>query len=218
MPSAQELRSFQFPGYSFNDQSAAVTFVGMVTVEKTIAALIAAQTGTLSTRTDDDTGEATLLTGHGIETGDIVDIYWSGGRRYGVTVGTVSGTAVPFGAAGGEGSGDALPTATTAITVVEQTAVEVNFDGDDAQIIGIFYQNASDTGAKGHLDLQDAGDASIEAVNLVHETANGGLDNIWNISAGDTNAFTGNRITHGAASHDSTSAGKLYILVGITAP
>jgi len=212
MPSAQELRSFSFPGYSFNDQSAAVTFVGTVTIEKTITALVAAQTGTLTTRTDDDTGIATLSTGHGIETADVVDVYWSGGVRYGMDA-TVSVNEITIDG----GAGDNLPVQDTAVTVVEQTAIEVNFDGDDAQIIGIFYRNASDTAAKAHLDLQDVGDATIKEVDLVHESANGGCDNIWNISAGDTNDFTGNRVTHGAASHDSTSAGTLYILVGITA-
>ena len=67
-------------------------------------ALPIAKAGTLTTRTEDDTGEATLGAGHGITTGAIVDIYWSGGRRYGVTVGTVAGNVVPFGAPGGTGA------------------------------------------------------------------------------------------------------------------
>ena len=91
----------------------------------------------------------------------------------------------------------------------------MNFDGDTLKIIGIFYRNTSDTGAKAHLDLQDAGDASIEEVDIVHEKANGGLNRIWDIENGDTNVFSGNRITHGAASHDSLYAGKLFILAGI---
>jgi hypothetical protein len=217
---AQKSWSFQFPGVRAFSSSGTntVSFVGTVTIQKTLAALVAAQTGTLTTRTDDDTGEATLSTGHGITTGVVVDIYWAGGVRYGVTVGTVAGNVVPFGAPGGTGSGDALPVQTTAVTVVVQTTIEVNFDGDDAQIIGIFYSNPSDTGANAHLDLQDSGNASIEEIDLVHDTANGADDGIYDIANGDTNVFTGNRITKGKASHDSTSAGTLYILVGITAP
>ena len=124
---------------------------------------------------------------------------------------TVSGNAVSLDG----GAGDNLPAQDAAVTVVKQTPVEVNFDGDTLKIIGIFYRNTSDTGAKAHLDLQDAGDASIEEVDIVHEKANGGLNRIWDIENGDTNVFSGNRITHGAASHDSLYAGKLFILAGI---
>ena len=210
MPRAQHTRSFSFPGYSFQDAASAVDFSGIVAVEKELAALVAAQTGTLSTRTDNDTGVATLSTGHGIQNADVVDVYWDGGVRYGMTA-TVSTNDVSLDG----GAGDNLPAQSTAVTVVKQTAVEVNFDGDTLKIIGIFYRNTSDTGAKAHLDLQDSGDATIEEVDLVHEKANGGLNRIWDIENGDTNAFSGNRITHGAASHDSTSAGTLYILAGI---
>lgn len=209
--SAQENRSFSFPGYSFNNQQAAVAFAGAVIVEKALAALVAAQTGTLTTRTDNDTGVATLTTGHGIVNGK-VDVYWATGVRYGMDA-TVATNAVTVDG----GAGDNLPDQDTACTVVIPTAVEVNFDGDTLEIIGIFYRNASDTGAKAHISLTDAGTAIIKEQDLVHETANGGLDAIWNIEAGDTNVFTGNRITAGSASHDSASAGTLYILAGITA-
>ena len=210
MPRAQHTRTFSFPGYPFQDGAATVDFTGIVAVEKDLAALVAAQTGTLSTRTDDNTGVATLSTGHGILTNDVVDVYWDGGVRFGMLA-TVSGNAVSLEG----GAGDNLPAQDAAVTVVKQTPVEVNFDGDTLKVIGIFYRNTSDTGAKAHLDLQDAGDASIEEVDIVHEKANGGLNRIWDIENGDTNVFSGNRITHGAASHDSLYAGKLFILAGI---
>lgn len=215
MPTAQKAWSFQFPGIRAFSSSGgnAVSFVGAVTVTKTLPALVAAQTGTLATRTDDNTGVATLSTGHGIITGNKVDVYWSGGVRYGMDA-TVSTNAVTIDG----GAGDNLPIATTAVTVVKQTVIEINFDGDDAQIVGIFYDNPSDTGALAHLDLQDSGDATIEEIDLVHNTANGADAAIYDIANGDTNVFTGNRVTQGKASHDSTSAATLYILVGITAP
>ena len=210
MPRAQHTRTFSFPGYPFQDGAATVDFTGIVAVEKDLVALVAAQTGPLSTRTDDNTGVATLSAGHGILTNDVVDVYWDGGIRFGM-VATVSGNAVSLEG----GAGDNLPAQDTACTVVKETAIEVNFDGDTLEIIGIFYRNTADTGAKAHLDLQDAGNASIEEVDLVHEKANGGCSKIWNIEGGDTNVFSGNRITHGAASHDSLYAGKLFILAGI---
>jgi hypothetical protein len=210
MPKAQRLKSFSFPGYSFNDQQAAVEFTGIVAVEKPIPALVAAQTGTLSTRTNNTDGVCTLSTGHGIVTGK-VDLYFAAGVRYGVDA-TVSGSDVTISG----GAGDNLPTEDDPITVVIPTVVNVKFDGDDAEIVGVFYRNPTDTGAKAHLSLLDSGDAIIEEIDLVHETANGGCNNVWNLEAGDTNVFTGNQITDGTTSHDSTSAGTLYILAGIT--
>jgi len=211
MPSAQHNQSFTFPGYSFNAQEAAVTFDSISAYEVTLPAIAAAQVGTLDTRTDDDTGVAGLSSGHGISTSDVVDVYWSGGRRYGMDA-TVSGDNVTIDG----GAGDNLPTATTAVTVVIQTEINpLNLDGDNAEVVAIVYRNANDSSAKGSLDLQDSGSASIKQVDLVHETANGGLDNVWNISGGDTNDFTGNPITKGFASHDSQQAGTLYVLAGI---
>ena len=211
MPRAQDTRSFSFPGYSFQDAASVVEFTGIVAVEKELPAVAAAKIGSLTTRTDDNTGVATLSTGHSILTNDVVDVYWDGGVRFGMLA-TVSGNAVSLDG----GAGDNLPAQDTACTVVKQTEIEVNFDGDTLEIIGIFYRNTADTGAKAHLDLQDAGNASIEEVDLVHEKANGGCSKIWNIEGGDTNVFSGNRITHGAASHDSASAGTLFILAGIS--
>ena len=46
--------------------------------------LPAGKAGSLTTRTDDDTGVATLTPGHGITTSDTVDVYWAGGVRYGM--------------------------------------------------------------------------------------------------------------------------------------
>lgn len=210
MPQAQELRSFQFPGYAFNDQSGAVSFESALAFTKEVPAILAAQTGTLTTRTDDDTGVATLSSGHGIESADVVDVYFAAGVRYGMDA-TVAGDAVTVDG----GAGDALPTQDDPVTVVLQLDWEINFDGDDVQIIGVLYRNPSDTGAKGSLDLLDTGDASIKAHDLVHETANGGLDNITNISGGDTNVYTGNRITQGKITHDSLFAATAYVLVGL---
>lgn len=206
---------------NFADAQTAVECDTVIESKTTMAALAAAKTGTLSTRTDDDTGEITLSTGHGITTGMIVDIYWSGGVRYGVTVGTVAGNAVPFGGEGGEGAGDVLPIQTTAVTVCEQTEINLNFDGDDMLFVLAVYRNASDSGACAHVDFQDSGDASIQEIDLVVETGgSNGLvrnHNVFNISGGDTNVFTGNRITHVAASHDSESVGHIYIYCGYNA-
>jgi hypothetical protein len=99
--------------------------------------LPAGKAGTLTTRTDDDTGEATLGDGHGILTGDEVDIFWCGGCRYGVTVGTVAGNVVPFGAPGGEGAGDNLPAQTTALVMTKRVPIEALFTGNKLKLAAL---------------------------------------------------------------------------------
>lgn len=69
-----------------------------------------AKTGALTTRTDANTGVLTMESGHGIGTGNRLDVYWTNadgtkGRRYGMTVGTVSTNSVPIDG----GAGDDLP-------------------------------------------------------------------------------------------------------------
>ncbi len=207
MPSAQHNQSFSAPGYSFNSNEAAVTADSNANYEVPIAAVGAVDSGTLTTRTGDTSGVATLNASHTIETADVVDVYWDGGVRYGMDA-TKSGAAVTVDG----GGGDVFPSQDTAVTVVVQTEINpLNVDGDNVEIIGVFYRNASDTGAKAHIDFQDVGDASINELDLVHETAQGGLDQIVNVSAGDTNTYTGNPVTKGFASHDSASAGTLYV-------
>ncbi len=214
MPNAREIRSFTFPDYAFSDQSAPVSFESALASTKVLPALLAAQTnGALGTRTDDDTGVVQLSTGHGILTADVVDVYWADGVRYGMDA-TVATDDITIDG----GAGDVLPAQSTTITaLVKQIDLEINFDGDDAQIVGVFYRNPNDTGAKAHVDLLDVGSVTIAEHDLVHETANGGMDFITNISAGDTNIYTGNRIVEGKVSHDSLFESTVYVLVGLVA-
>lgn len=86
----------------------------------------AAKAGTLSTRTNDTDGTLTLGAGHGITDADVVDLYWEGGRRYNVVVGTVAGNDVPISG----GAGDNLPTEDDAITVAKQQVYALDVDAD----------------------------------------------------------------------------------------
>ena len=164
-----------------------------------------AQAGTLTTRTSDTVGEVTMTSGsHTITTAAIVDIYWDGGVRYGVTVGTVSGTAVPFTL----GSGYNLPSASTAVVVVEQTVINLAIDGDNVGILGIQLVNSGDTTALGHVDFQDSGSASIAELDLTQGNAL-----VYDIDGGVTNPFTGNPIATLHASQDSV-AGTATLKIG----
>lgn len=209
MPQGSKLTTFSSGGMSFgNSQNSLQTYEHDNNYE---IALPVGQAGTLSTRTSDTVGEATLGAAHGIETGDIVDIYWSGGVRYGVTVGTVAGTAVPFSL----GAGDNLPTASTAIVMTKQVTFDCHIDGDDVQVFGVFLRSA-DSDAVGHLDLQDSGDATIAELDLVEVDNNAtAMNHAYDFAGGETNILTGNPITHGQASNGSSSdAATLYIRCG----
>ena len=91
------------------------------------ATLLAADAGALTVRTDDDEGTITLSTGHGIETANKVDLYWTDGARYNVLAGTVSGNSVPFSG----GTGDVLPAQDALVGVAKRTAITLTDSGDN---------------------------------------------------------------------------------------
>jgi len=86
--------------------------------------------GSLTTRTDNDTGVCTVVeTNHGITVADTVAVWWAAGKRTGMSVSAVSGTAITVDG----GSGDNLPSVKTAVDIgAEPTATVGNliFVGD----------------------------------------------------------------------------------------
>ena len=92
----------------------------------------AAKTGTLTTRTNGTDGTLTMTAGHGILTAARVSIFWAGGSRSNVLVGTVSTNSVPISG----GSGDNLPDAATAVTVQVPTSVPFSVVGDNVKAVG----------------------------------------------------------------------------------
>lgn len=187
--------------------------VGGITIQGTVSrtaegqisqevSLPAADAGMLTARVSDSEGTLTMDdAGHGISTGDIVDVYWEGGVRYGMTVGTVSGTSVPIGGVGGPGAGDPLPAQDTPVTADVQVVVNTDFDGDDLEIIDVMSTR------RGHIDFQDSGSASLHATEL---KAN---EPWWWISdTGITNPLSGNPVDKAVVSNgDSQNAATLKI-------
>lgn len=132
----------------------------------------AAKAGTLSTRTDNDTGTLTLASGHGITNAQVIDIYWSGGIQRGCVVGTVSGTSVPF----DSGAGDNLPIATTAITACVQVVVDT-----DVAAATIEMAAASAT-RKGSVQFQQSNGTAILSLGL--GVASGTAGEAWSWASG----------------------------------
>lgn len=166
--------------------------------------LPAAKAGTLSTRTDNDTGVVTVASGHGVTTSNLVDVYWitgSTGRRYGMTVTGTTGTTISIDG----GSGDNLPTALDAVTIAPQVVINTTIDGDNINILGLmaFVPDSTAT-SKAHVTFKDSGAAAIANLDL---TAN--VPRVYDIDGGDTNVFTGNPIvtahaTNGNSTYDAT--------------
>lgn len=174
---------------------------GSIALEDTLSA---AKSGTLTTRTDNNTGTLTMAGGHGITDGQIIDIYWSGGVQRTVTVGTVSTNSVPIDG----GIGDNLPIATTAITAVVQKAINLAIDGDNADIIAIVLETVDKTlRTAANVQFLDAAADVIAEIDLVTN-----VPQVWDIEGGSANPFTGDPITNLRASQASTSTSETWTL------
>jgi len=153
----------------------------------------AAKTGTLTTRTDADTGTLTMTTGHGFSTGDKIDLYWSTGSRYNVTCGTVATNSVPIDL----GSGDNLPIATTAITAMKPTSCAMVFTGNNAVSI------ATKAAYQGCVTFFETGDAIASTTTLTQLDTGEGKS--WSDDSGETNPLAGKSIVLVKFSHADSS-------------
>lgn len=166
--------------------------------------LPAAKTGTLSTRTDDTDGELTMSAGHGITTGSLIDLYWDGGVRYGVVVGTVAGNAVPISG----GAGDDLPLSATAITATLRTIANLLIDGDNVGLIAFELQTTDrQLRVPGRITFRDASDAAVAQLDVVSN-----VPRVFDFEGGATNILTGNPITSIVASTGGSSTTETHTL------
>lgn len=159
-------------------------------------ALAAGKEGTLTTRTDDDTGIITLGAEHGVTTDDTVDVYWSGGLRQGMDVTATDGTTITVDV----GAGDVLPAQDTAVVVGVQATVDLDVVGDNVQMLAVSLDK------RGHTDFQQAGGTSIKAI----EVAAGEAYN-WAADLGVTNPLASETVGKVMASCGEASAAKLKI-------
>ena len=165
-------------------------------------ALPAAKTGTLSTRTSDTAGTLTLEADHGITDSDVINIFWLDADgvyhcAYGATVGTVDGNDVPFTGA----SGDVLPTEDDVITASEVVVIDVDFDGDLAEMLAAGCDKLS------HIAFRNDTPTVLAAVMLLEREGWS-----WASDQGVANPLTGDRVNDVLASNgDATAAGTLQI-------
>lgn len=80
--------------------------------------------GSLTTKTDASHGVVTLTSAyHAITTGATISLWWDGGKRLSMTVGTVSGTTIPVSG----GTGDDLPDADTVVVGYREVGWQIGF-------------------------------------------------------------------------------------------
>jgi len=207
MPSATQNRGIVFDNgsYSFSETGQLATTDHKRVWEIDLAAVPALNSGAMST--DGESRIATLTTGHTIGDATTVDVYWAAGARIGCTAAVAVNAVTLTG-----GAGDSLPADLTVVTLCTQIPiVDLPIIATNLEWLAIVYSNPSDTGAKASLDMHDAAGTELQ-VDLVHYTELGGCSTVYNVAGGDANPIDGDVITDGFTSHDSASAGKLYIL------
>lgn len=189
-------------GMAIQPQAVIRTGSGLITLEETLAV---SQAGSLTTRTSDTVGTITMTAAdHTIATGNIIDVYWSTGVQYSVTVGTVSGTSVPISL----GSGDVLPIASTSVKVVVQKNANITIDGDNTKILSIELSSTTKSlRTAGHVRFVDSSAAEVAEIDLVTN-----VPQTWDIEGGSANPFTGNIITAGKLSQAEAASGETYTL------
>ncbi len=148
-------------------------------------------------KTDANTAAGNLAALHG-QTSGTYDVYWTGGRRYGVDI-TVTVNALAIDG----GTGDDFPSSgNTTVTVSRQVTINTAIDGDNIQIIGLCAEVTGDENAtsKAHVTFKDGSADTIAAIDL---TANAPV--IYDIVGGVTNPFSGDPITVAYASNGNAS-------------
>lgn len=171
---------------------------GEVEQESTIPA---AKGGTLTTRTDANTGEMTLESGHGITDSDVVDVYWSGGSRRGMTVGTVASLVVPIDG----GSGDDLPAQDTVVATMIPVTKDFVVTGDNVEFLAV------KSPVPGAIVLQESGPTEIAAATYLITEENGG-GRAWISGGGVTNPLASKTTINVKFSHGSLSEQVMHAL------
>ena len=155
--------------------------------------------GNAGTITDD---VVTLTAGHTVVDGT-VDVYWTAGKRYGCTANVAENSATLTG-----GAGDALPTGATAVVVANQTELdEVQFDGDDLNLIGMSSQQ------RVIVCFMDGATVKL-AVELVGSSSGAGCWG-WVAGVGITNPLAGYSITSITVSNGSSTVTSTFKLTGL---
>lgn len=158
-----------------------------------------AQTGALTTRTDNDTGTLTMSGGHGVVTGK-VDVFWDTGSRVGMDA-TVTSNSIAIDG----GTGDNLPTlvsGTYVIQVMNPHVEDIVFVGNNIDGLAVY------TDRRGYIVFAQADGTVLFTV----KAGTGGTTYFWYDDAATdnpslvTNPLAGDTVGKIFFSHDDTTA------------
>ncbi len=166
--------------------------------------IAAAKVGQLTTRTDANTGVLTMAGGHGITTGQRLDVYWvvaPAGSRRGMTT-VVSGNAVTIDL----GSGDDLPTNLSAVTAMVPTSQALVVTGSNAVALAVSNPSTL-TAATFVFALTDNSEvkAYVQAAATTYPSST-----VWATEDGTTNPLAASAVTQVFLSHGN-SAGAVVL-------
>ncbi len=143
----------------------------------------APQAGTLTTRTDNETGVVTTTATPIVTTADTVRAVWTGGERVGMSVTNVAGNAVTVDG----GTGTNLPAESTAITIAKECKLTFGFNGDGLKHLVV----KADEDLS--LDFLDSAGASVIAAAISMEDGDVYLW-IYGVSFLPANPFAGDAV------------------------
>jgi hypothetical protein len=180
-------------GFLNSQVSTTVTDSSAVEANPTIPA---AQPATLTTRTSNTAGTLTMTnTSHGITTGQRIDLYWTGGQCFNATVGTVSGTSVPFTLVSG---GSSLPIATTVVGVGIATSTAFVLTGNNltalvyvAPVSGWFVTSTGSADENPQYVLAGQNYSWFNGNGAANPLASEAIATIWISHSSQTGAVTG---------------------------
>lgn len=158
----------------------------------------------LSTRTDSDTGVLTVAAGHGVTTSDLVDFYWTGGMRRGMTVTATTSTTISIDG----GTGDNLPVATTPGVVCIVVSKDFVFEYANVSVLAA----ASDSTAQAAVSFV----TSAPAENLGWHMPTAGQARHWISGNGESNPLSANIVTCRMSHADTTAARNVRVGVAMS--
>jgi len=158
--------------------------------------LPAGNVGTVTTRTDADTGILTVASGHGITDSDFVSVFWEGGHRYGVDVTATTATTISIDL----GTGTDLPLVTVAIVVSKEETHSIAITGNQLIMFAI------DSINKATINFRDGSNASLL---FYHLLANEGR--LWIKDIDVTNPLAGDVVASVIIANGGTVALTLSI-------
>lgn len=166
--------------------------------------LAAGVSGTLTTRTDADTGVITMAEGHGITDSDKVDVHWddAGGLHkvaYDFTVTAYDSTTISIDL----GSGEDLPAQDYTVVACIRQTIDCDFDGDLLTAEGMIVIGCD---RDAHVEFQENNDTHIHP-----QPIDAGESWRWLSRQGVTNPLTGNPVGKIMFSNGSETAGTLRI-------